>query len=86
MRQLATITAAALFATVMGFGGTAWAQTDVLINGGAEAANGGEWVAVGCSRRFSPCPKFLGFPSSTQPALGQLSVLTSFDDTGCLRF
>ena len=47
MRQLATLTAAALFATVMGFGGTAWAQTDVLINGGAEAANGGEWVAVG---------------------------------------
>ena len=47
MSRFLTLTAAALFATVMGFGGTAWAQTDVLINGGAEAANGGEWVAAG---------------------------------------
>ncbi len=46
MFRLATLTAAAVFALAVGFAGTAWAQTDVLLNGDAEDGSLSDWTAT----------------------------------------
>lgn len=53
MKNLGTIAGAAALVTVMGVSGSALGQTQVLLNGDGEAANGGEWIVVDGADRLS---------------------------------